>query len=103
MASTATTRVEVGFPSRARPRTTRSLSPSSSCSLRVETTVPITLPISTGCQLPHLRFARLGLGRLHAAQGEDEVDARVWARDDVDRDQLAHPFRSARACFGGGL
>src|SRR5215831_9697095 len=99
-ASAATTSVEVGFPSRSSPRTSKNLSPSSSCSLRVAMTVPTTFPIIMERRAKCCRF-RLSLAR--AAQRQDQVDIGVRPRNHVHRNQLADAFCAARSGLGGGL
>src|SRR5437899_11397702 len=88
-ASAATTQLPVGFMCESTSRVRRSLSPSRFESLRVETTVPTT---SARITLPALaRSPRSGsLLGLRAADGQHVLESRVWTRDDVDRDHLAH-------------
>src|SRR5689334_6204908 len=92
-ASTAIAIAPVGLPSTSQARTTRSLSPSSVGSLRVATSVPMTLPRTIESLL-------VGAG---PAERQHRVDVGVRPRDHVDRDDLAHALGGALAGLGGGL
>src|SRR5207248_3872556 len=109
-ASMATTKGPTGLPSASAPRTSRSLSPESSSSLRVATTVPTTRPRSMARRLLLRAGGRdaafqshLAAGLGGAAQGEGGVDVGVRPRDDVHRDQLADAFGSPGSRLGRRL
>src|SRR5215475_416556 len=84
-ASTAIATAPVGLPSTSHARTTRSFSPSSVGSLRLATSVPMTLPRTTA---PLLLAVAAGLDR-RPAERHDGVDVGVRPRDHVDRHDLA--------------
>src|SRR5690242_422408 len=91
-ASTATATPPVGVPSTSHARTTRSFSPSSVGSLRVATSVPMTLPRTIGLLLA-----------VGAPERQHRVDVGVRPRDHVDRDDLAHALGGALASLGRRL
>src|SRR5262245_58865570 len=82
-----------GWPSTSQARTTRRGNPSRVGSLRVATSVPMTLPST---------MARLLLRRAGAAERQHGVDVGVRPRDHVDRDHLADALGGALAGLGGG-
>src|ERR1043165_7592555 len=90
-ASTAIAIAPVSLPSTSHARTTRSFKPSSVGSLRLATSVPMTLPSTI--------LARLLL-RTRATQREHGIDVGVRPRDHVDRHDLADALGGALAGFG---
>src|SRR5215468_8180576 len=98
-ASTATATAPVGLPSTSHARTTRSFSPSSVGSLRLATSVPMTLPRTTA---PLLLAVAAGLDR-RPAERHDGVDVGVRPRDHVDRHDLADALGGALAGLGRRL
>src|SRR5712671_26 len=106
----ATTSDPTGFPSASAPRTSRSLSPESSSSLRVATTVPTTRPRSMAGRLLLRAGGRDAAFQSHlapglggAAQGQRSVDVGVRSRDDMNGDQLADALGSPGSGFGRRL
>src|SRR4051794_29751822 len=101
----ATTSDPVALPSTSAPRTRSSFSPSSSCSLLVETTVPTTRPNNIASLRPRLALAAGGTisraqlaARLVAApQRQRQVDVRVRPGNDMDADQLPDALGTAGA------
>src|ERR1044071_4829282 len=95
-ASTAMATAPVGLPSTSHARTTRSFSPSSVGSLRLATSVPMTLPRTTAALL-------LAVAGPDSAERQDGVDVGVRPRDHVDRHDLADALGGALAGLGRRL
>src|SRR4051794_35565720 len=100
----ATTREPVALPSTSAPRTSRSFSPFSSCSLLVDTTVPTTRPSSMALASPRAHEEE---ERAHAQQAvRDHVlevvvvaPRHVTRREEPDQgacDEQDHPDERAR-------
>src|SRR5215468_6597421 len=98
-ASTATATAPVGLPSTSHARTTRSFSPSSVGSLRLATSVPMTLPRTTAALLLAVAAGR----DRRPAERQDGVDVGVRPRDHVDRHDLTDPLGGALAGLGRRL
>src|SRR5688572_23475075 len=107
-----------GLPSASQALTRRNLSPESSSSLRVETTVPMTLPRTIfiladadahgrapapNADARRRTRALLALAFVLAAERQRQIDVGVRARDHVHADQLADPLGGALAGLGRGL
>src|SRR6185312_13737896 len=95
-ASTATAIAPFGLPSTSQARTTRSFSPSSVGSLRLATSVPMTLPRTTRTYL----LAAVAAG---ATERQHRIDVRVRARNHVHRHDLADALCGALAGLGRRL